>query len=97
MFPVVLLVQYSKKVYKTLVKCFNSMPLYCLLEAGGHRMLLVHGGISPRFTSLDDLDAVHRQTEPATKTVLKVRPTGNGSFCWLGGGVGWLVGGFMAY
>uniref|UniRef100_A0A915L5M8 Serine/threonine-protein phosphatase n=1 Tax=Romanomermis culicivorax TaxID=13658 RepID=A0A915L5M8_ROMCU len=49
--------QYDLSVWEAFSDCFNCLPLVCLV---GNKILCMHGGLSPNFSSLDQIRDIPR-------------------------------------
>ena len=62
--------KYGRAVYNRALACFQSMPLGILALLPNQRFLCVHGGISPNFTELRQLEDIDRFAEPPMNGLL---------------------------
>ena len=52
--------RYNLKLWKLFTDCFNSLPIAACID---DKILLMHGGLSPELTSLDQLRKIIRPTD----------------------------------
>eukprot|EP00937_MAST-01D_sp_MAST-1D-sp2_P007336 g7336.t1 len=52
--------RYSVKLWRVFCDCFNCLPIAALVSKS---IICMHGGLSPEFVSLDQLDSVKRPSE----------------------------------
>lgn len=54
----------SEELYEAIMEAFDSLPLAATVDMGdGNIFFCVHGGISPSFQTLDDINEVNRRIE----------------------------------
>ena len=51
---------YDEQVYEVFMELFDTLPLACVVEG---RYLAMHGGISPLFDNIEEINSIHRFTE----------------------------------
>ena len=54
------LAQFDDEVYQLVMECFDCLPLAARV---GKRYLCVHGGLSPEWTKLDEINKINRFQE----------------------------------
>ncbi|MCQ2818390.1 MAG: metallophosphoesterase [archaeon] len=54
-------VKYDSEIYERLMEAFDCLPISCLLN---ERFFAIHGGISPKLNSLNDIIKLNRFNEP---------------------------------
>ena len=59
--------KYNKKIYELFLNCFNSLPLACICS---NKFFAIHGGISPEFTTISQLQSINRFVEPPKSGIL---------------------------
>jgi diadenosine tetraphosphatase ApaH/serine/threonine PP2A family protein phosphatase len=57
--------RYGATVYALLMDTLDRLPLAATVATAGHRLLCVHGGLSPLLPRLADIRAIERRAEPA--------------------------------
>ncbi|KAI3647031.1 hypothetical protein MP228_007252 [Amoeboaphelidium protococcarum] len=55
--------KYVEKIYESCLESFNALPLAAIMNK---QFLCIHGGLSPEFTTIDDLKSINRFREPPT-------------------------------
>lgn len=53
--------KYNQNVFDLFIKSFLNLPLACILN---HKLLAIHGGLSPEFTTISQLKSLARFSEP---------------------------------
>lgn len=54
----------SYELYEAIMEAFDSLPLAATLDMGdGHIFFCVHGGISPSFKTLQEINDLNRRIE----------------------------------
>ena len=59
--------KYDREVYELFIQSFQMLPIACLMNK---KFLALHGGISPNFKSLKDLQTIDRFQEPGKEGLL---------------------------
>ncbi|CAM9640399.1 unnamed protein product, partial [Laminaria digitata] len=64
--------KYGSEIYDTFLECFSALPVCAVLSQQGQpeSLFCVHGGISPRLRSVDDIRRLQRRVEPEDGTLL---------------------------
>eukprot|EP00117_Sycon_ciliatum_P017866 scpid61739/ scgid16693/ Serine/threonine-protein phosphatase 2B catalytic subunit alpha isoform; CAM-PRP catalytic subunit; Calmodulin-dependent calcineurin A subunit alpha isoform len=59
--------KYGQQMFELFMSCFDCLPLTGLVETGEKPFLAMHGGISKKIKTLDDVMAIDRFCEPPLK------------------------------
>jgi serine/threonine-protein phosphatase 2B catalytic subunit len=59
--------RYDLELYDKFIDCFQCMPICAVVN---NEYLCMHGGISPEFRDLKDIDKLNRFEEPALSGLL---------------------------
>ncbi|EDR30300.1 serine/threonine protein phosphatase PP2A-1 catalytic subunit, putative [Entamoeba dispar SAW760] len=65
------LMKYSEDVYNSFISTFECLPLCCLISTLHSRYFCVHGGISDRLSTIDDINKLNRFCEPVRDSPLE--------------------------
>ena len=52
--------RFNVRLWKTFTDCFNSLPVVALID---HKVLCMHGGLSPELTNLEQIEDIERPSE----------------------------------
>ena len=55
---------HDESVYEAFIESFYAMPLAAMVNNDIHDYLCMHGGISPKLTTIDDINRINRFVEP---------------------------------
>jgi len=59
--------RYSVKLWKTFTECFNNLPVSAMID---EKILCMHGGLSPKLKSFDNIRNIKRPTDVPEKGLL---------------------------
>ncbi|CBJ30141.1 calcineurin catalytic subunit Ppb1 [Ectocarpus siliculosus] len=64
--------KYGSRIYDAFLECFSALPVCAILSQKGQleSLFCVHGGISPRLKTVNDIRRLERRVEPEEGTLL---------------------------